>query len=306
MKFSLINLLYLLVRLAPIIVISFFSLQFIFNRDLISVIYLSGLVIACLLIISVGNIGYSILFKNRANNKGNKTALCKVFELTQNGPLSVIPLSQAVLGYSFFFLIYILNKNNVKPKLDKTYTGKNGSQYPHTGGSDEIFKQNIPILVILPMLIMGDLFWNINFGCDNFATLLISLTIGSLFGFFWALLLDSSNSRMKEDGVCGKDHFCKATQIDSVYSTYATGKEMDLSLFNVINNSICDDYKKLKTRSIYKCRLKPTSSNLATNTPIGNNISEEDELKRIISDYEKDTITSTNKIKTIWDSWKPT
>lgn len=308
MKFNLINLLYLFVRFAPIIVISFFSLQFIFNHDLNSIIYLSGLVLVCLLIISIGNIGYSILFKKRSQQNINKSDLCKAFELTQNGPLSVIPLSQAVLGYSFFFIIYILNKNNVKPILDTTYIGSNGGKYPYTGGNDEIFKQNIPLLIILPLLIMGDLFWNIIFGCDNFATLFTSLIIGSLFGFFWALVLDSNNSRVKEQGVCGKDYICDIKRVDSVYSTYATGKDRDLSLFNVINNSVCDDYKKLKTRSIYKCRLKPNTSNLATNTPIGNNISEEEELANIIADYKNAKLSSTDnkpQIQTIWDSWKP-
>jgi hypothetical protein len=135
---------------------------------------------------------------------------------------------------------------------------------------------------------------------------------------------------MKDNGVCGTDYFCDANRIDAVYSTYATGKEMDLSLFNVINNSVCDDYKNIHQRNIYKCRLKSKSTNLETNTPvssasiachghsnprlpgeacpswstIGNAISEESELQQMVQSYSNE-LTNSNKIKEIWDTVKP-
>ena len=285
MKFNLINLLYLFIRLAPIIVVTFFSLQFVFNRDFISIIYLSGLVIICIILISVGKV-YSSVFPNRAAaNEKTSNMLCKVFELTKNGPISNIPLGQTILGYSFFFLVYIINKNNVKPISIDT------KDVLHTGGNDEIIKQNIPLFVILPLLIIGDLFWNVTYCCENFNTLFASLAIGSLFGFIWAGWLDT-NSRLKDtnQGVCGNNRTCQIDRIDAKYSTYATGKEVDLSLFTVINNPICDSYKNLPNRSIYKCKY--VNSPVAANTPTGTTIiSQTDELKAITKAYDT---TSTN------------
>ena len=45
MDFNLINILYMFFRLAPFIIVSYFTLQSIFNQDLKGVIYLIGLLI---------------------------------------------------------------------------------------------------------------------------------------------------------------------------------------------------------------------------------------------------------------------
>ena len=305
MKFNIVNLLYLFFRLAPIIIVTFFSLQFVFNYDIISIIYLIGLIIACLTNIAVGNVFYGSMFKERAlqtaARKKELNPMCKVFELTKGGPLSNIPLSQTVLSYSFFFMVLIIIKNNVKT-LDwkNTYIedvkGFGKKIMPKINPGGQIYKDNIAFFVILPLLILGDMYWNIKYGCDSFQTLAVSLAIGGSIGLAWSTIIDQNyNSRFTG----GKDNtqvdigvislsgrLDKIQNLSATYTTYATGKEVDISLFNVINNNVCE---KAAQRSIYKCRNtpdptaipKPASSGTSPSSS-GDTMSDTDKLNKIL------------------------
>ena len=298
MKFNIVNLLYLFFRLAPIIIVTFFSLQFVFNYDAISIIYLVGLILACLTTMAVGNVFYGgIFFKERAlqtvNRKKELNPMCKVFELTKEGPLSNIPLSQTVLGYSFFFLVLIIIKNDVRT-LDwkNTYVNDNMNIMPAIRPGGQIYKDNIPFFVILPLLIIGDMFWNIKYECDSFQTLLVSLAIGGSIGLLWSTIIDQTfNSRFtggKDNNqtdigvVGGSGKLDKIKNISASYSTYATGKEIDISLFNILNNNVCEKSSK---RSIYKCRniTDPTSTSpVASPTTSNDTMTDTDKLNQIL------------------------
>ena len=293
MKFNIVNLLYLFFRLAPIIIVAFFSLQLVFNYDVISIIYLIGLIIACLTNMAVGNVFYGSVFKERAlqtaARKKELNPMCKVFELTKEGPLSNIPLSQTVLSYSLFFLVLIIFKNDVK-----TLNWKNTDVKVNPGG--QIYKDNIPFFVILPLLIIGDMFWNIKYECDTFQTLVVSLAIGGSIGLAWSTIIDQTyNSRFTggkdstqaDIGVVGgSGKLRKISNVSASYSTYATGKELDISLFNVINNNVCE---KAFQRSIYKCRNIPDptaipnpASSGTTPTSSKDTMSDTDKLNKIL------------------------
>jgi len=270
MKFNLINLLYLFIRLAPIIVISFFSLQFVFNQDLVAIIYLIGLIITCLVNLSVGNIFFPWLSRNRPKtNIKRENLVCNTLSLNiKEGPLSNMPLSQTVLGFSLFFFVYILFKNNSPDqKMNKDGTPYRDPAYPNSNvyeSTNRIYSNNIPLLVILPILIFGDLLWNISNGCADYFFLMISLILGSSMGLLWAFITDN-NSRRREVGCGGNYHECSTGDITSSNAVYlypASGKELDLSLFNVINNSVCN---QTNYRSIYKCRPIHRNRSPATN-----------------------------------------
>jgi hypothetical protein len=254
---------------------------------------------------AVGNVFYGSVFKERAlqsaARKKELSPMCKVFELTKEGPLSNIPLSQTVLSYSFFFLLLIIIKNNVrtlnwKNTYENDVKGFGVKIMPKINAGGQIYKDNMAFFIVLPLLILGDMFWNIKYGCETFQTLAVSLAIGGSIGLAWSSIIDQNlNSRFTggkdktqtDIGVIGlSGRLDKIQNISANYSTYATGKEVDISLFNVINNNVCE---KTAQRSIYKCRNIPDptaipnpASSATSSFSSGDTMSDTDKLNKIL------------------------
>ena len=56
MDLNVINILYMFFRLAPFIIVSYFTLQSLFNQDIKGVIYIIGLLVTSIIIVICGNI----------------------------------------------------------------------------------------------------------------------------------------------------------------------------------------------------------------------------------------------------------
>ena len=196
MDLNIVSIGYLFFKLSPFILVCFFSLQSIFNQDLKCIIYLVGLLLACFVAVISGNFpGFETISKQGIPTTLNP--MCKFIELSTNGPISKLPLGQTVLSYTFFYLCYIILKY-------------------------KLINQNIATFIIFPLLIVGDLIWNLSYGCANIIALICSLLIGSAMGIFWAYIVDS------------------------------TGK-VELQLFNGISNKeICSR----PSRTVYRCRVR--------------------------------------------------
>ena len=196
MDLNIVSIGYLFFKLSPFILVCFFSLQSIFNQDLKGIIYLVGLLLACFVAVISGNFpGFETISKQGIPTTLNP--MCKFIELSTNGPISKLPLGQTVLSYTFFYLCYIILKY-------------------------KLINQNIATFIIFPLLIVGDLIWNLSYGCANIIALICSLLIGSAMGIFWAYIVDS------------------------------TGK-VELQLFNGISNKeICSR----PSRTVYRCRVR--------------------------------------------------
>ena len=198
MELNIATIIYLFFRLAPFIIVCFFSLQSIFNQDLKGTIFLVGLIFACGLNILFGSFpGFqNIITVGEETLPASVMPMCRSIGL-RNGesPISNLPLGQTVLGYTFFYLVYVIIKYNLAIS-------------------------NIATLLIFPIIILGDFFWNVSNGCNNAVTLLISLIIGAGAGYFWAYIIDS------------------------------TGK-VDLQLFNGLSSTnVCSR----PTKTVYRCR----------------------------------------------------
>lgn len=169
MELNLVTLFYLFFRLAPFIIVCFFSLQSVFNQDFKGVIYLVGLIFACFFTTIVGNIpGIGMLsFNFNEELPVYAKSVCQVLTLGDGHPLSNIPLSQTVLSYTFIYLVYVIAKYG-------------------------LVMQNIPTLVIFPALIIGDMVWNSMNGCSNFALLFLSTILGGGVGALWAYIIDNT------------------------------------------------------------------------------------------------------------------
>jgi len=170
MELNIINILYLFFRLSPFIIISYFTLQSIFNQDLKGLIYLIGLLIAAAMTILIGNI---IPIEDNALGAAvdqksiYSKAKCTNLTIGAGQPLSRLPLSQTVFGYTLAYLSYFIGVNNLQT-------------------------QNIATFVIFPIVILADMMWNTQNGCSTNILLISALIIGGLVGVLWAIIIDST------------------------------------------------------------------------------------------------------------------
>lgn len=158
MELSITTLLYLFFRLSPFILASYFSLSSIFNQDIKGIIYLAGLLMACFV---------AVLFANFVPAVGSTAnAVCNIITIGNGSSFSNIPLGNVMLSYTlgYFALIIINNK---------------------------IALQNLPTLIIFPLLIIGDAAWNIYNGCFHYMGVALAVAIGFGMGYLWALAIDS-------------------------------------------------------------------------------------------------------------------
>jgi hypothetical protein len=161
MELNIINLIYLFFRFAPFIIVSYFTLESIFNQDLKGVIYIIGLLVATVCTILFGNIIGQSESPIIANPK------CTTLTIGNNEPISKLPLSQTVFGYTLSYLSYFIGVNNLAT-------------------------QNIPTFIIFPLIILADMMWNTSNGCSSNPKLLVALIIGGLIGVLWAMIIDST------------------------------------------------------------------------------------------------------------------
>jgi hypothetical protein len=162
MEINIVSLTYLFLRLAPFVLVSFFSLASIFNQDFKGLVYLVGLLFACFINIFLGNVLNIPEFSE-------KPEICNMISVNQTEEMSKLPLSQAVFGYTFAYLLFAIIKNN-------------------------FVKQNITTLIFFPVLILFDMAWNVKNTCYTIWQLGASLFFAGLFGYLWGYLIDSTNS----------------------------------------------------------------------------------------------------------------
>lgn len=186
MQLNLINIIYLFFRLAPFILICFFALQSLFNHDLKGVIYLVGLLIATVITVLLGNI-LPTQELDAAIDSSYKKAKCNYLTIgSGDQPLSKLPLSQTVFGYTLSYLSYFIAMNNLAT-------------------------QNIFFFILMSLLVFSDIYWSTSNSCSSGAMLLTSLVIGGVIGAMWAMLIDATDvngfkyfSGINDKDVCSK------------------------------------------------------------------------------------------------------
>jgi hypothetical protein len=161
MELNITTIIYLFFRLAPFIIVSYFSISSIFNQDIKGVIYLVGVIIACFV---------TILFGNSMNDEyvvsTDKNPVCNMITMGTTGTYSRIPLGISIMTYTLIYLVYVI----VKYKMEM---------------------YNLPTLIIFPILILGDFLWNVKNGCFAPFGIILSVVIGGSIGALWALTIDS-------------------------------------------------------------------------------------------------------------------
>lgn len=162
MELSITSLLYLFFRLSPFILVSYFSLSSVFNQDIKGLIYLAGLLIACFVSILFGK-----FFENSFQTDENTlNPVCNLITIGSMGSFSNIPLGTVMMTYTLFYLVYIIAMYN-------------------------IVMYNLPTIILFPLLILGDIIWNLRNNCYGIISIVAALVIGGGIGTFWAYVIDS-------------------------------------------------------------------------------------------------------------------
>ena len=139
---ELIGFIYLFFRLAPFILVCYFTLSSIFNADFKGIIYLVGLISACFITLMIGQFFSSQTVEIPAE--------CN--SITLNGLMgwSKLPFSPTILGFTFFYILWwIISPAGIKK--DELTTS--------------LVAYNLPIIVFFPIIIIADLLINYQLKC---------------------------------------------------------------------------------------------------------------------------------------------
>lgn len=166
MEINIITLLYLFFRLAPFIIVSYFSLSSVFNQDIKGIIYLVGVIITCFTTLMVGSTFGDDYTTVTGADGITRNAVCDMLTIGKTGNFSKIPLGIAIMSYTLIYLVYVI----VKYKMEM---------------------YNLPTLILFPILILGDLIWNIKNNCFKPFGVLLSVIVGGGIGALWAYIIDS-------------------------------------------------------------------------------------------------------------------
>ena len=209
---DLFGLLYLFFRLSPFIIASFFSLISVFNSDLKGFIYLVGLIFSTAITMGAGTTFKSLFsdfgtgsteipapnVQNTSSTvstvvatnsstvaKGGKSffgggptkvgeipPVCNTLSLGGFTGFSKVPLSTAVLSYTFFYLVYTIGKHDMA-------------------------LYNIPTLIFFPIVILSDMGWNIKNGCYPLLACAMSLVVAGGIGVLWSFIVSTYMPNMQ-------------------------------------------------------------------------------------------------------------
>ena len=155
---------YLFSRLSPFLIVCFFMLQSLFRQDFKGIVYLAGLILACLFTILFGSFPGLHEMNNNTKLSKYRYNACKLIEFT-GGPISYLPLGITILGFTFFYLGY----NVVKYQL---------------------YEKNKLMITLFILLIINDFYYNTINRCGKPILLFISLIIGCSIGMLWGYLIE--------------------------------------------------------------------------------------------------------------------
>lgn len=156
------SLLYVGFRLAPFILISFFTISSLLASDIKGIIFLAMLLLNCFVTIIIGN----FLPEDQYNN--NQNGVCNGLSLTQTGPLSKnLPLNINIFSFTFAYLAFIIYKYN-------------------------LVMTNIPTIIVFSLFILYQWFWSYTNHCNSPLYSFFSLAIGWGMGWLLSYAIDKT------------------------------------------------------------------------------------------------------------------
>lgn len=185
------SIMYIGFRLAPFILISFFALSSLFNSDIKGIIFLAMLLLNCFITISIGT-----ALPKDVPDPSNPNMICNSLTLTQNGPLSNLPLNVNIMTFTLGYLAYII-------------------------GINKSIENNIPVIVVFPLFILYQIYWSFKNGCNSLMYSGISLVLGGGMGAFFSYAIDQTGLVQLQyfNGITKQDVCVRATNAKYKCST---------------------------------------------------------------------------------------
>ena len=163
MDIQLTALFYLFLRLAPFILVSYFTLSSVFHSDLKGFVYLIGLLVTTI----IGSALSSFLPMDWLKLPGERDFTCDFLDITKNSRVTYIPVGSGIITYTLGYLLYTIVK------------------YGTQG-------QNWPTITFLSVLSGIDLFWQFNHSCYQPIILILTIVAFGLLGVLWSYLIDET------------------------------------------------------------------------------------------------------------------
>ena len=190
------TMIYLFLRLIPFILVCFFVLSSIFNKDLVGLIYLCGLLVACFFNIMIGGIF----------PKGDSNEICDLITINNNLLFANLPIGITIISYTYFYLLYIII-------------------------AYDLIYNYMTTIVIFPLFLLSDILWNIQNRCFNILNIFLSLAIGAGVGIGWSAFLDYGKIKnfhfIQIDNSSRKGHTCGVLKDDKLTCTiYKNGDKL--------------------------------------------------------------------------------
>jgi len=110
--------------------------------------------------------------KTTYTETNNIPDVCNFLSLGGFHKFSKVPLSLAVLSYTFFYLVYTI-------------------AFYHMEVS------NIPTLILFPILILADIWWNYSNNCFPIASCILSLIVAGGLGVLWSYIVQQKMPNMQ-------------------------------------------------------------------------------------------------------------
>ena len=213
---------FLFLRLAPFILICFFTLSSIFNNDLRGIVYLFGLLIAVFTSFIIGT-----NFDLGDIDQNDKSGVCD-FVLFGKSAEGSVPVGETIIGYTFFYLFTTLILKD-RDYINKVMNFNNIPNVPTLGGAfvtpwqllslDFLkfipallfnipnIRANLPTIIFFILLVLFDLFWNTSWFtslkqilrmstsyCYTSWQTIAAYTIGTFIGIFWSNVIFNTNT----------------------------------------------------------------------------------------------------------------
>jgi hypothetical protein len=156
------NIVYIAFRLAPFLLVSFFTMSSVFNYEYKGLIYLVGLLLTTAVAYGLSK---NIIFEPEPYGN-SEMFICNSLTLSTNGPLCNIPLSILVSTYTYAYLLYFIY-------LANSWT------------------QNISTYIIFLILIIGQIYWTNQNSCAVPIAIITSIIIGGCGGLLWGITINN-------------------------------------------------------------------------------------------------------------------
>jgi len=163
MNINITALLYLFLRLAPFILVSFFSLSSIFNHDFKGIVYLLGLLASNIVVLAIE----SLMPEKFFTPPDAKDMTCDFLNISSgDSTMSNLPLGTGIIAYTLAYLLYIIIKYGY-------------------------FVGNIGTIILLSTLLLSDFIWHIQHNCFKLTPIIFTILSFSVCGIVWAVSIDA-------------------------------------------------------------------------------------------------------------------